>query len=260
MSKILVIGSSHAAALRRALPAITAEFPQHEVTCWTLTARCFNAAVVGPDGVLTPDPSRPGVRKQALRWNGAESVDLKPFDHILMAGLDQGIDRILNVAARLQPVEWGPRAGARAVSLDFLTAALRSIIAATLAAQSIRIPFDPRFSATPVPYATQASFAPALGHAPDAADVSALPRTADLFALYEHELRAAHLAVGLSFVPQPRVSLARPWVTQDIYVDPASADCLHMNADYGLLAFRDFAASLPALEHSARPLGRAATH
>lgn len=258
MSKILVIGSSHAAALRRALPRIAVEFPQHEVTCWTLTARCFNAAVVGPDGVLTPDPARPGVRKQAMRWNGAESVDLKPFDHILMAGLDQGIERVLATLAQLHPVEWGKRAGARAVSLDFLRSALCAIVEGTLVAQGQRIPFDARFAATPVPYATQASFNPTLGHSADAETVAALPHAADLFELYEQEMAAAHMDQGLTFIPQPRESLARAWLTQDVFADPASADCLHMNADYGLLAFRAFAASLPT-PHSARPIAWATT-
>lgn len=251
MSRILVIGSSHAAAQRRALPRIAEAYPQHQVSCWTLTARCFNAAVVGPDGILTPDPKRPGVRKQALRWNGADSIDLSPFDHILMAGLDQGIDRVLHLTARLQPLDWGARDGARGVSLDFLRAALRGVVEATLVAQKARIPFDPRFAATPVPYATRASHDPARGHSPDAARVSQLPQAAALMALYEAELAAAHLAQGLAFVPQPEASRAAPWVTDDRFIDPASADALHMNADYGFLAFQAFAATLPTSDDRA---------
>lgn len=260
MSKILVIGSSHAAALRRALPAIAVEFPHHEVTCWTLTARCFNLAVTGPDGVLTPDPNRPGVRKQALRWNGADSVDLKTFDHILIMGPDLGIGQVLNMLARLQPAEWGPRDGARIVSLDFLKTALRAHLGAALAAQSRRTPFDARFSAAPIPFASELSFHPSRGHSPDAAIVSRLPRAADLFTIYEQELRAACLDNDLAFVPQVRDSLARPWVTQDSYVDANVADGLHMNATYGQLTFRAFAASLTAPEHSRRPRFEATTH
>lgn len=258
MSRILVIGSSHAAAIRRALPMISAEFPQHQVTCWTLTARCFNAATVDQDGILTPDPTRPNLRKQALRWNGAESVDLRRFDQVQISGMDLGMDNILRLLWTLQPLEWGPRPGARGVSLDFLRAAVRAAIDAALTAQSARIPFDHRFAATPEPCATEQSYDPALKHAAFAADVGRLLRAQELFALYEGELAAAHLAHGVDLVAQPRETIARAWVTKAEFIDTKVADCLHMNDVYGLLVFRALAARLPNTAEPAR-LSAAAT-
>ena len=258
MSRILVIGSSHAAAVRRALPLIAAEYPHHQITCWTLTASCFDMARVGQDGILTPDPTRPGVARQALRWNGADSVDLRLFDHILMCGTDLGAPQSIGLLAGLQPLEWGQRLGARGVSMDFLRAAVRVAIDTALLAQKSRIPFDPRFAAIPVPYASDESHDPAASPLPPAACLARHPQGQALCELYEAELVAACRAEGLTFVPQPRETLARPWVTRGQFIDTNVKDNRHMNDAFGLHIFRAFAASLPDITETSPRLAKAA--
>lgn len=236
--RVLVIGTSHAAALRRAFPALCAAEPALKPDFWGLPGAAFQKARLGADGHLRPDPQDPHGARKAAEWNGADSVDLAPYDRIFLAGLRYGLGTLFAVMRDLQPVEWGPRKGAQPVSLGFLRAALAAEVGAAVAAQRARIPFDSRFVLIPAPYParevtrnTSAHFEPLTRHA------ATLPQAAALMAMFEQALCEAHAAADVRLVLQPRETLAAPFLTRDDFIDTAERDARHMNADYGQIAF-----------------------
>ncbi|MCF8487442.1 MAG: hypothetical protein K9G71_19795 [Rhodobacteraceae bacterium] len=258
--KVLVLGTSHAATLRRAFPAIAAAYPGLSLCFWGLPSAAFAKAAVGADGQLRPDPEDAISRRKAAEWNGQDSIDLAPFDRILLVGLRYGLRPILQMMRSLQPLEWGRRRGALGVSKGFLQAAIRADIKASLRGQNSRTPFDARFVALPAPYPATIVLEPGELYQPVTRAVAGQKSAADLMEIYEAELARAHAAVGISFVPQPRETIAQPWLSLPDHLEDAARDARHMNADYGLIAFDAIASHCPdlsgqRLQPPARPGG-----
>lgn len=243
--RILVLGSSHAACLRDAFPAIRSVAPDLELRFWGLPGGAFQKARVGEDGLLRPDPlDRVGMKKVAA-WNTEAEIDLARFDRIFLVGLRFGLSDMLRQMGDLQPVEWGARSGALGVSTAFLRAAFEATAERGLSAQAERTPLDARFTLMPAPYpavlATQLGgprYEPALHRAAE------LERAAELMAMAEEAMRKAHADRGLSFVAQPRDTLAAPFLSRDDLLQEAAEDARHMNSNYGLIAFRALLAAL----------------
>lgn len=263
--RVLVLGTSHAATLRRAFGDFVQSLTEADkdrapppapmdLQFWGLPGAAFLKAAIGPDGLLRPDPADPVGLRKSTEWNGSAALDLAGFDRIWLVGLRHGLRPVLQIMRALQPYDWGKRAGTRSgvqgVSLGFLRAAIRAEVDAGLSAQAARIPFDARMTALPAPYpakmvtATGAQ-AGSLGE-PVTRAVAQLERAADLMALYEDEVAAAHAAHGLGHLPQPRETLAAPFLTDDRYVDDPAQDARHMNSAYGLIALKALKAASDA--------------
>lgn len=248
--RILVLGTSQALALRAAFPAVQAQRPDIDLSFWGLPGASFHRAAIAADGLLCPDPDDHTGRKLAAQWNGAEAVDLTQFDRIFLVGLRYGLQPVLRMALALQPAEWGDRPGARLVSEAFLSAAIQARIAETLDSQSRRTPLDGRFLFMPAPYPAEVAVRADAPHdEPTLRQACQLPAAARLMALFEELLAEAHAARGVGFAPQPRATLAAPFVTRDIHLDDPARDARHMNATYGQLALTGLLAALS--QHSA---------
>lgn len=248
--RILVLGTSQALALRAAFPAIRAQRPDIELAFWGLPGASFHRTAIAADGLLRPDPDDLAGRKLSAQWNGAEAVDLTQFDRIFLVGLRYGLQPVLRMAAALQPAEWGDRPGARLVSEAFLGAAIQARIAETLDSQSRRTPLDGRFLFMPAPYpAERAARATGPQAEPALRQACQLSAAARVMALFEELLAQAHAALGVGFAPQPRETLAAPFLTRDVHLDDPARDARHMNSTYGQLALTGLLAALS--QHSA---------
>ncbi len=244
--RVLITGTSHAATLRRAFPALKAAHPGMTLEFWGLPGAAFQKASVGPDGVLRPDPADALGARKAAEWNGAEAVDLAPYDRIFLVGLRYGLGTLFPALRDLHPVEWGRRKGARPVALGLLRAAMEAETRAAVTAQAQRTPFDPRFVLMPAPYPAQEVTRSASSHfEPLTRQVAGLAEAGALMAMFESALVAAHAAAGVTLVLQPRETLAAPFLTRDAFIDAAERDARHMNADYGQIAFDALMAATP---------------
>lgn len=260
--RVLVLGTSHAATLRRAFPAIARAYPGLSLNFWGLPGAAFAKASVGADGLLRPDPEDAVGRHKATEWNGQDSINLASFDRILLVGLRYRLGPILQIMRNLQPLEWGRRIGARGVSKGFLQAAVRADIDASLIAQQTRTPFDSRFMALPAPYPATVAVEQGPLYQPVTRAIAEQPAAADLMEMYEGALARAHDAVSIGFVPQPRETIAQAWLSLPEHLEEPGRDARHMNADYGLIAFHAIAGQCPdllahRLQPPARPAGRA---
>lgn len=251
MTRILVLGNSHAATLRRAFPAIAAAFPGVDLSFWGLPGAAFDKARTDPDGILRPDPTDRVSLRKVDQWNDRDHADLSAPDHVFLVGLRFNLRPVLSLLRGLQPLHLGRREGALGVSDRFLCAAIRAEIETSLTALTARIRPDSRYVLMPAPYPAAAvtrresdlfeavtAAASGLQHAPAMLD------------LFETEVAAAVTSRGLGFVSQPRETLDRPFLTQDRFLEDAARDARHMNPDYGLIAFRTLMAA-PAMTQPA---------
>ncbi|MDZ7884401.1 MAG: hypothetical protein U5N53_16585 [Mycobacterium sp.] len=237
MTRVLVIGNSHAATLRRAFPEVQAAHPGLSLTFWGLPGAAFDKASSGPDGRLRPDPTDRTSRRKVDQWNDAAEADLTTPDHIFLVGLRFGLREALRLARQLQPLDLGRRAGSIGVSDSFLRAALHATIATSLAAVAARIALDPRFVLMPAPYPATLALDPQSGcFEPITAATADLAHAPTLMALFEAELAQVCAARGLRLVLQPRSTLAGPLQTANRHLDDATRDARHMDTRFGRLA------------------------
>lgn len=254
--RVLVLGNSHAATLRLGFPAIAMAYPGVALSFWGLPGAAFGKARVGADGRMAADASDALSLRKVTSWNETETVDLTAYDRVFLVGLRYGYRPALQLMRRLQPLDWGRRDRAQGVSEGFLRASVRGLIDASLAEQTARTPFDERFVALAAPYpAASVTVVDGQLYEPITAVVSGLPRAADLCALYEDELTAAHAAAGLAFVPQPARTVSAPFLSDPAFLAEPARDGRHMNADYGLAAFADLMAHFPDRQENDHALG-----
>jgi hypothetical protein len=257
--RVLVLGTSHAATLRRAFPAIAAAYPGLALSFWGLPGAAFAKAAVGADGRLHPDPQDGVSQRKVIDWNGQDSIDLAAFDRILLVGLRYRMGPVHALLRGLHPYEWGRRKGALGVSEGFLRAAVRAEIEASLSAQAARTPFDARYVALPAPYPAAVVMEAGDLHEPLTKAIAGQKMAAEMMALYEDELARAHAALGIGFVPQPRETLAQAWLSIPDHLEEPDRDARHMNADYGRIAFEAVACACPdLLAHRILPPARPA--
>lgn len=247
MTRVLVLGNSHAATVRRAFDQIKGTWPDLSLEFWGLPGAAFAKARIDEAGLLRPDPEDAVSQKKAGQWNSRDHVDLAQYDIIMLVGLRYGLRPSQGFMRSLQPLDWGSRSGALGVSDGFFRAAIRAEIEAVIDAQTVRTPFDHRFILMPAPYPATTVIDAGPLHEPGPAAVTKLKRAVELHDLYEEELLAAHRDRGLSLALQPRDTLAGAFLTQPIFLEDPGRDARHMNSDYGLIAFGAMARLIPDL-------------
>jgi hypothetical protein len=253
MTRLLILGNSHAATLRRALPEAGQEWPGVTTDFWGLPGAAFSKARQDASGILRPDPEDAMSQRKAGQWNRQDHVDLMAYDQILLVGLRYGLRPAQGLMRALQPLDWGSRSGALGVSEGFLRAAFRAEILAVLHAQNARTALDHRFILMPAPYPAASVTEPGPLHEPLPAAVARLARAADLQAIYDEELMAAHEELGLTLVLQPPETQDRAFLTLPQFLEEPGRDARHMNAAYGLIALRAMASHIPDLHPDLYP-------
>ena len=243
MTRVLVLGTSHAMTLRRAAAQIAADHPEMSVTYWGLPGAAFATLRCDGDGVLRADPANLTGQRKLADWGLADHVDLRPFDHIFLVGIHYHQRALLKLLRGLQPWEWGYRPGAMRVSLGLLESAMTAEVALKLADQSANIPFDSRFVLMPAPCSAERVVTQGPLHEATTTALAESPYAARSFALLQKAMAAPHRALGVAFVPQPEATLARPWLTRDEFLIDPDADARHMNSNYGRIAFNALVAA-----------------
>ncbi|MFN7222784.1 MAG: hypothetical protein ACK4MS_02050 [Paracoccaceae bacterium] len=239
MTRVLVLGNSHAATLRRAFPALATDDPGLDLTFWGLPGAAFDKARTDADGILRPDPTDRVSLRKVDQWNDCSHADLSAHDRIFLVGLRFNLRPVLTLFGALQPLHRGRRDGALGVSDSFLRAAVRAEVDATLAALTARIRLDERCVLMPAPYPAACITQRESGHfEPVTATASSLPHASEMMDLFETEITSATATRGLGGLLQPRETLEHPFLTQDRFLDDAARDARHMNDDYGLIALR----------------------
>lgn len=243
MTRILLLGNSHAAALRPALRLLSEG--QADLSClfWGLPGATFAKVVQDRDGHLRLPAGNRFAQRKSLQWQVSPELDPRPFDHILLIGLRFHHRALVQQLSRLWAWEWGPmpaQAGEGlplvAVSLRFLEAVIAQAIAATLSSQTARIPLDPRVVLMPAPYSGSITIQNGPLYEPATAALARHPQAALLRDMFESSLQTVCQAQGLRLCLQPRASLAAPWLSNDSFLALPEQDGRHLNDAYGQMA------------------------
>jgi len=244
MRRTLILGNSHAAMLRRAATE-TGAMARGEVAFWGLPGGAFGKARTGADGILRPDPDDALSLQKLTEWNVAPQIDLAGFDRVFLVGLRFGLRAVLTLFQGVAAAELTARPGARLVSAAFLRAACAGMVRDSLAGHLARIPGDARFAVMAAPYPGLVTAMPGpLREAPMVA-IRSHPDAATLLQLYEAEVAAAVTAAGMTFVPQPRLTLAAPFLTRVEHLADPAREGRHMDGAFGHLALQALDAALP---------------
>lgn len=251
--KVAVIGTSNIGAVKYAQDRIAAAHPTLDLTCYGLPGGKFDAArTVGCD--FGPDRSDHGAMKLARRVNGAPTLDLSPFAHILVIGDTLGMPATLWTALSYDIADWPTRTGRDLLSLPAFHATMDEAI--TPRADHLRAQFGTqKIHVALAPYPTTAVVPKGEHHQQPYAGMASHPHAAEIHAAYRAALTAALQSRDMTLVPQPSETIASPFLTKEAYghgsLDFRNAgkqlnDHRHMNADFGASLFDAFALAIGA--------------
>lgn len=253
--KIAVVGTSNIGAIKYAEAQIAAEHPHLIVTCFGLPGGKFDSART-TGGQFGPDRSDHGAMKLARRVNGAPTINLTGFDHILVIGDTLGMPATLWTAASYDIADWPTRTGRALLSEPAFLSAMEEAI--TTRASHLRSQFaDLALHVALAPYPTTAVVPKGEHHQMPYAAMARHPEAPRIEILFRAALTRALIARKMTFVPQPEDTIASPFLTKEPYgqgsMDFRNEGCLlndhrHMNADFGASLFRAFALTLPATD------------
>lgn len=240
--RLLLLGNSHAAALRPALRIMTQGRDDITSQFWGLPGRTFAKVIQDRDGHLRLPAGDRFAQRKSLQWQVTPELDPQPFDHILLVGLRFHHRALVQQLSRLWALDWGlapERAeglGFHPVSLRFVEAVIAQEIATTLSNQMARFPLDQRVILMPAPYSAGTTTQAGALYEPATAALAQHPKAAQLQLMFEDALQAAAQARGLRLCLQPRSTIAAPWLSDDRYLALAAQDGRHLNDAYGQIA------------------------
>lgn len=251
--RIAVVGTSNIGALKYASAAIAADHPELAVTFWGLPGGKFAECAVNDAGIFAPSQGDDDLCKLARRINGTDRIDLGTFDATLVIADTMGLPAVLFVAGNYDVIDWPPRRDKPLLSLPGFLAAMDEAIAARvddLARQFHGI--APLYLAR-APYPTTVVTRRGPLRLEPFASVAAHPEAARIEALYTQTLTRALSDSGITFIAQPKDTIAAPFLTRPEFGTGAEDfrtagrvldDHRHMNAAFGASLFRAFALAL----------------
>lgn len=250
MTRLAIVGSSHVGAIRQAAPRIEALYPGLKIGYFALPGRPFRSMYVDGAGILRFRPETDAEGRAARKVNGAEHLDLGPFDRVWVIGNRFEFGRIMRLFLEHDVLEW-PRTGrARTMSETFGCTVLETMIDRSCTRIGDRFGSDPRVVLTPAPYLGASARTEGEGFDRWMSKLFDHPNGERLQTLFERTIRDRLKSRGYGFMAQPPGTLAAPFATRAEYLrdardfqDPGRRlnDLRHMNADYGFEVFRAFA-------------------
>lgn len=250
--RVAVVGTSNIGAVKYADMRIAAAHPDLHVTCYGLPGGKFDGARL-IDGQFGPDRADNGAMKLAKRVNGATTIDLTAFDHILVIGDTLGMPAVLWTAIQYDIADWPTRRGLPLLSEPAFCAAMEEAI--TARADHLRAQFgDLPLHVALAPYPTTAVVPRGDHHQQPYASMATHPEAARIHDAYRAALHAALASRNMILVPQPPETVAQPFLTVEAYGHGSMDfradgrllnDHRHMNADFGASLFAAFALAIP---------------
>ena len=252
--KVLVLGTSHVGAFLHAREAIAADFPALDVDYFGLSGEVFSRART-IDGVFGPEKED----DRQFEWNPARTVDIRPYDHILLTGTRFMWQAVMRLLAQYDVLEEPERRDNTVMSRAAMAAMIDGAAELSCAQLNDRMPLDARVTALPAPYPLVRSWQLGYGHEPLVTAAAALSSAAAWTAHYEAAI-ARHLApYGVRFMAQPMDTRHDALRSDNRFALAGSsaqeagprADNRHLNADYGRVAFTRYAEDILGLTRAA---------
>lgn len=233
MTRILVLGNSHTAALKNAEEAFYERHPDIKLSFFAVSEPYFSKGVTDAAGVYTP-PEGAQVRNNVQLEEGCRDVDFNLYDHVLVVGLRTPHGLLCDVLAGHGVLDGAQAGEAPMVSKAFLREVIAHQTRQTVLGWSrlLGVGFEGAIHIAPLPSI-------AITDPQRRVD----RRARENLALHQHPLawwlfeewRAAMsreaFRLSTTLLWQPAYTVAGPFVAKEEYSD---GDCVHMNAAFGL--------------------------
>lgn len=252
MTRLLILGSSHVAALKMAAPAFAQRFPQIDLSFFASPAPTFRVGRVNDRGVFSPNCSSQQDIDFVQTVNGAQEVDLTAHDHVLISGFRFNLGHAAALLMQHDILEGTDTGRPRVCSQAFVRACIDASIEDEVALVTQCLGDNRNYTLTDAPYpaetitARSADYAPArvLGH------FMHHPDAQGMFDYWKQRVAQRVTGLGYGWMPQPADTVAKPFATSGPYAAAAPhltgdkmgwVDHRHMNADFGLRMLETFA-------------------
>lgn len=246
MSRLLILGNSHATTLRLAEDEIAAAHPGYDITFYGLPAIAYDRASIDAGGLFGPASDDTFGANKAAEWNGSTRIDLAPFDRIFVIGHRWRmfyLARLLYIRYVHGMQKNRQKSG---ITESFLMAALAAWVRDGSDEIVAKFGADPRMIFAPSPYPMARASLKRPEWEPAFALTSRHENRDMILDVYEAMIADAMEARGYQFVPQPRGTLERAFLTKDEYArvpdtelgqDGVKDDHRHANAAYARILF-----------------------
>ncbi len=253
MTRLLVLGSSHVAALRQAAPAFAEQQPDVQLSFFAAPAPAFRLGRVGSKGFFTPKYRSKGDRQLGRQVNdGALNIDLTVFDKVLVSGFRFSLGDAARLMLEFDLLEGADTGKARRCSRGFAQAVIDQSVEREMKLARNCLGENRNYVLTDAPYPAESIGARIGDYGPAESLVAFMnhPDAPDLFAYWQASVRQAVEAAGYAYLPQPASTVAKPFATQADYTAAAPhfdgstlgwTDHRHMNAQFGLQVLTAFA-------------------
>lgn len=266
MTRIIVIGTSHVAALKTAWDGMAAEHPGVELDFFAAPGRAFRQFRLLGDGLVFGLP--PGVPSQGAVFGGSgrTSIDLAEADYVLFAGQYWPWDELADIMSAYD-IDGLREAGAP----QRLSRAAFDAFCLSMARQVAPVPewrnwTRPRFLILPAPMRSANCLHSRNQRFRPFRFLARKPQGGREVVLAFMDVFARSLAeIGVQMIPLPPGTLLPNGLTDPQYsrgsrlvfeVEGPSEDMTHMNPDFGRLQLREMLARLDLLAPA--PADRAA--
>jgi hypothetical protein len=259
MTRIAVVGNSHAGAIRMGWDVVAHEYPGTAMTFLAAPRAVFETFGFDGErrfGVTDPAALTPNMRRlvQSLSGagGGALALELAAFDRVLLVGPEWGEFALMAILSTYA-VDGCLAAGAQRLSAAAFAAFCDDLLRRSLALRMAALLAGHRLTLMPRPRRSELGLAAAA-----AGEEAAMPRLAPgldpagverAIALHEGRLAALLAAHGATLLPQPPETVAENHFSRAEFsvgrkvvdrrgVREEVLDTAHMNAAYGALCLR----------------------
>lgn len=259
--KIAIIGKSHVAALKMASEAVSADYPDCELTFFAAPGPLFQKLELDPinrvfgavrEGILTN-------KKLSLlrKLNKTDKIALDGFDAIVLAGLDVKENLNAQVLRRFTIDGTNHSKPRRRLSMPAYRAMIAEMVAEALPAPGWRNWEGPQILATPAPRVAEncveldnTIIVPPINVKSWVPLIERNLTQPEIFTIYIEGLREGFAAAGITFVPNPDETYGKSGLTKVEFSRGAvnfrtirntgmDFDSKHMNSDFGALCLRN---------------------
>ncbi|MFT6168637.1 MAG: hypothetical protein ACJAR9_000749 [Celeribacter sp.] len=258
--KVLVLGTSHCAAVRLASDWIARAYPTLDVDYYALPG-AVHARSLMIGSTFGPTPSDTYGCKMSGAWNDRMIVDLAPYAHIFHIGERFSMGAITRLMADFDVLELPERSLRPVMSLSAAQALIGSAIDDVVATRHSVFDDDPRFTFMPAPYPLARAAQRGPGFEATMARLNTRNTAPDWSQIYEDLIAASLAHYGYRFMAQPLGTRQGVFATKDRYARPNSSardvgnkvDNRHTNAAYGQDIFAAYALQQLGLTPAMQP-------
>lgn len=245
-TRVALIGNSHASALGAAAARLDAAYPDLDFSHFALPRHGFQRAHMDDYGVLHADTDNRRDEAFIIKLNGSASIDLTPFDHIVVAGIGFNRRTLFAATEAYDILDLTLTGKEHTISLAHLQTLIDSRVRGNLLRTLEILGEDARITLLQAPYETEQILT-----VPDQLlEAARHPDAQYLMDMFETLIKGAIADSPYQVVTPPHALLAAPFLTKAQYnraadIDAAQgrgkADFTHMNSDYGFEIFKAFA-------------------